>query len=299
MTHSPEIIKKRKTGIGGSEVPAILGLDKFSSPYQVWLRKTGREPAFTGNAYTKAGIILESAVVEFFTRETKYRIIKTSSKPQVYVHPKADFAIGMPDRLYIGNRIGKGILECKTMQGETDDVYDSWFAQLQWYLGVVGLMYGGVAWLEHGLNFKYKEYEYDPDFFNFMLEEVRKFWENHILTDTPPDPINIQDVNLMFTKHIEGSKIEATPEMIAVHADLKTIRGELKALEAKEAELTDWVKFAMRDTETVINGTKPLFTWRTSAPIQAFDKNKLKEADPDAYNAYCYKKPGVRMFLIK
>jgi predicted phage-related endonuclease len=205
----------------------------------------------------------------------------------------------MPDRFYIGNKIGKGILECKTTQSSLEDVPETWFAQLQWYLGIVGLMYGSVAWLEHGLDFKYHEYEFDPDFFNFMLEEVRKFWENHILTDIPPDPINVADVEKMFTRHVEGSKIDATPELIAVHQELKTVRYALKELEAKETDLIDKVKFVMKDTEVIINGTKPLFTWKATAPVKRLDISGLKEGDPDVYNAWLTETPGVRKFLIK
>jgi predicted phage-related endonuclease len=299
MTLAPEIKARRSRGIGGSEVSAILGLNKYSSPYKVWLVKTGREAPFSGNKYTDAGTLLESAVVDFFHKETHYRIIKSSAKQKVYVHPKYNFAIGMPDRFYFGNKVGKGILECKTTQASFDEPDETWFAQLQWYLGVVGLMYGGVAWLEHGLNFKYQEYEFDPDFFNFMITEVKKFWEENILKDIPPDPINVEDVQRMFTRHIEGSKLEASPEMIAVHAEIRTVRDAIKELEAKEKDLADRIKFVMRDTEVVISGTKPLFTWKTTEPIHRLDQKGLKEAEPDIYNKWIKEEPGIRKFLVK
>ena len=300
MATQSEIHKAHKRGIGGSEVSAILGLDKYSSPYKIWLIKTGREESFKGNKYTVAGNLLEPAVVQYFEQETKYRVIKSSAQQKLVVHPKYEFAIGYRDRLYVrSSTIGKGVLECKTTQQMIDDVPETWFAQLQWYLGISDLSYGAVAWLEKGLDFKYKEYEYDPEFFNYMIERVKEFWENHILTDVAPAPINVEDINRMFTRHIEGSKMDAGPEMIAVHSELKLIKEQLKELEGREAELTDRVKFAMRDTEVVLEGTKPLFTWRTTAPISSFDKEKLKVENPDVYNAYAYQKPGIRKFLVK
>ena len=47
----------RRKGIGGSDVATILGLNKWKSPYQLWLEKTGQidlehtesEPAYWGN----------------------------------------------------------------------------------------------------------------------------------------------------------------------------------------------------------------------------------------------------------
>jgi putative phage-type endonuclease len=50
-------LKERKLGIGGSEVAAIMGLSKYSTPWQVWAEKTGRfdndfdnEPMYWGRA---------------------------------------------------------------------------------------------------------------------------------------------------------------------------------------------------------------------------------------------------------
>lgn len=300
MATQTEIQKAHKRGIGGSEVSAILGLDPYSSPYRIWLTKTGRAEPFTGNKYTHAGTMLEPAVVDFFEQETKYRVIKASAKQKLVVHPRHEFAIGYPDRLYARkSTIGKGILEAKTTQTTHEDPADSWVCQLQWYLGITDLSYGAVAWLEKGLDFKYREYEYDPEFFSYMIERVREFWENNIVKDIAPDPINVDDINRMFTRHIEGSKMTAGPEMIAVHTQLKTVKEEIKELEARELELTDRVKFAMRDTEVVLDGTKPLFTWKATAPITSFDKDRLKAEKPDVYEAYVCQKPGVRKFLIK
>jgi putative phage-type endonuclease len=300
MATQTEIHKAHKRGIGGSEVSAILGLDKYSSPYKIWLIKTGREESFKGNKYTVAGNRLEPAVVEYFQEETKYRVIKSSANQKLVIHPKYEFAIGYRDRLYIRNStIGKGVLECKTTQQMIDDVPETWFAQLQWYLGISDLSYGAVAWLEKGLDFKYKEYEYDPEFFNYMIEHVREFWESYILPDVPPPPMNVDDINRMFTRHIEGSKMDAGPEMISVHNELKTVKEKIKELETRETELSDRVKFAMRDTEVVLEGTKPLFTWRTTAPIHSFNKDAFKVANPDLYEHFTEEKPGIRKFLVK
>ena len=300
MATSDQINKAHKRGIGGSEVSAILGLDKYSSPYKVWLIKTGREKSFVGNKYTVAGNLLEAAVVEYFAQETKYRVIKSSADQKLVVHPKYEFAIGYRDRLYVKtSTIGKGVLECKTTQQIIDDVPVTWFSQLQWYLGVSNLSYGAVAWLEHGLDFKYKEYDYDSDYFDFMIGRVRDFWNNHILTDIPPEPTTIDDIQRMFTRHIEGSKMDATPEMLGVYNELKSLRGKLKIDEARETELIEKVKFAMRDNEVVIDGNKPIFTWRTTEDSTTFDSKKLKDEFPDIYERYCSKKPGVRRFLIK
>ncbi|TGY23723.1 endonuclease, partial [Enterococcus hirae] len=39
MSHQ-EWFEDRKRGIGGSDVATVLGLNKYKSPYQLWLEKT-------------------------------------------------------------------------------------------------------------------------------------------------------------------------------------------------------------------------------------------------------------------
>ena len=288
----------RKQGIGGSEVSAILGLSEFSSPYKVWLNKTGRESFSVDNKYTKAGLILESAVAEYFEQETKYHVIKASANQQTVIHPKYKFAVGTHDRRYVQNR-KKGILECKTTQRTYDSVDDSWFIQLQWYLGIVGMQFGSVAWLEHGLDFKYREYEFDRDFFEYLIGAVEKFWNENVLKDIPPEPVNSADIELMFARHREGAVLEATPEILSAYYELVTTRSAIKALETTETELTELIKTVMRDNEIIQSAGKQLFTWRSPKPSQVFDRDRFQTEHPELYSQYMTEKPGTRRFLIK
>lgn len=46
-----EWLKWRSTGLGGSDVATICGLNKYKSPLQLWLEKTGQvEPVEAGEA---------------------------------------------------------------------------------------------------------------------------------------------------------------------------------------------------------------------------------------------------------
>ncbi len=70
MTHDEWLLDRRK-GIGGSDVATILGLNKWKSPYQLWLEKTSQidlehtesEPAYWGN-------VLEEVVAKEFQERT-------------------------------------------------------------------------------------------------------------------------------------------------------------------------------------------------------------------------------------
>lgn len=300
MTLPTEIQHQRSKGIGGSEVAAILGMDKYNSPYKVWLTKTGREQPEPENKFMRAGIILESAIADFFQKETNYRVFKSSAKSVLYTHPKHKFAIGIPDRFYQARKkIGRGTLECKNTQMQLDEIIDSWFCQLQWYLGVTGTMYGAIAWLERGVDFKYKEYEFNSEFFDWMIERVGKFWNENVLKQIEPAPICVEDIQMIYEHSAAGKTIEATEELVAAHKKISTIKSAIKELEKESAQLEEAVKLSMLDAEIIAENGNPLFTWKSSKPIQSFDKSTFKKDNPELYSKYQIEKPGIRRFLIK
>ena len=93
MSHQ-EWLEDRQKGIGGSDVGTILGLNKWKSPYQLWLEKTGQvvleetasEPAYWGN-------ILEEVVAKEFQERTGKKVRRRN---QVFEHPLHPFLRAMP-----------------------------------------------------------------------------------------------------------------------------------------------------------------------------------------------------------
>ena len=258
----------RKTGVGGSEVASVLGLSEYGSPYSVWYSKVYPEQLEQyDNKFMKAGRFLESAVSDFFADESGYRVIKSSANSPTIRHPEHSFALATPDRKFFArDGRGKGILECKTTQKSLDEPEMSWFVQLQWYLGVTGSKYGAIAWLERGLDFKYQEYEFDEPFWEFALESVRTFWEDYVLKKVEPNPINPEDVERMYAKHIDGKVVTATTQIAELHRELKLTREAIGDLEKMKAEYTGHVQMFMLDAESVIdNGGNVLFTWKSGA----------------------------------
>ena len=64
-----EWLNWRTSGIGGSDVSIIFGLNKFRSVYQLWLEKTGQViPVEEEYDYTHFGTILEPIGKAEFTR---------------------------------------------------------------------------------------------------------------------------------------------------------------------------------------------------------------------------------------
>lgn len=131
FTTEEEFHAHRKKTVGSSDIPTLLGLNAQygSTPYTLWLEKTGRKPGFEGNERTEWGHRLEPVIlakfVEGFTGieesyrrylESNYNIDgsftykKRRPEPEyetwdtfsfqtktVAIHPEYDFAIAHAD----------------------------------------------------------------------------------------------------------------------------------------------------------------------------------------------------------
>ncbi|GIV50738.1 MAG: hypothetical protein KatS3mg038_1259 [Candidatus Kapaibacterium sp.] len=58
----------RRSFLGASDAPAVLGLSPWRTAWEVWAEKTGRIDSWTGNAATSAGQLLEPAVLAWAAR---------------------------------------------------------------------------------------------------------------------------------------------------------------------------------------------------------------------------------------
>lgn len=307
-----EWLQLRANGIGSSEVGTILGLNPFETPYQLWRRKVGIDPPKEQNFAMRAGHYLEDAVSLFYRDETGKEIIKASAgdwiirsdaHPYMQVSPDRTFWIpGLPKSG--GN---KGILECKTTQMEVDadSVPQHWFAQLQYQLGVAELPQGALAWLTMGRSFGYRDFEFDQEFFDYMAEEVTRFWVDNIQGKQEPLLMNVADVLLRNPRHVVGKSVLADPEIAENCRVLKEIKEELSALDTRKKELESAIKMAMGDAEALVAPAdgigKPqiLATWKAAKDSVKFDEKKLAAEMPDVYASFQFTQPGSRRFLLK
>src|SRR5574341_639051 len=90
----------RQTGIGASEVAAVVGLHPTRKPIDVWAEKTGRAERFEGNAFTEWGQRIERVVAEAWQERHPDVSIFT---PGTLRHRDENFsyALASPDRVVV------------------------------------------------------------------------------------------------------------------------------------------------------------------------------------------------------
>ena len=302
-----EWLNLRKQGIGSSEVGTILGVNPYETPYQLWRRKMGFDPAVEETFAMKAGHYLEDAVSMFFADATGYEIDKGSAGDWLAVSDAKSFMRVSPDRIYLkGGNTDKGILECKTTQMdiERDDVPQHWFAQLQYQLGVAEIQQGSLAWLISGRKFGYKEYAFNQEFFEMLSERVERFWVDNILGQQAPEAANVDDIVLRSPRHVVGKMASATPELIEACAEIKQLKDERAAMNERKIALESQVKMAMDDAESLVASDmsgKPvvLATWKAAKDSLKFQEKMFAADHSELYQSYLLPQVGTRRFLIK
>lgn len=301
-------LELRKGGIGSSEVGTILGLNKWQTPYQLWRQKKGIDPAPQESFAMRAGHYLEDAVSRFYADESDNEIIKASAGDWIIVNNERPYLRVSPDRTYWPKGVSrracnKGIVECKTTQMEVDgdSLPQHWFCQLQYQLGVAELEQGAIAWLTAGREFGYRNLIFDKDFYEWMIEEVTRFWVDNIIGDAEPMAINVEDVLLKNPRHIAGKMLTANDDVIAELAELKELREELAALDARKKDIEAGIKMIMGDAEALVlpNTDNILCTWKVGKDRSKFDEKRFAQEHPDIYTQYTKTTPGSRTFLVK
>lgn len=108
-----EFLQRRKSGIGGSDVAAVMGLSKWRTPLDVWHEKTATEPP-----EDEPNDVLELAsYLEEYTA-SKYEKISGRTvrrRNSLLVSDKYPCLIGNIDREILHDERGLGILECKAL----------------------------------------------------------------------------------------------------------------------------------------------------------------------------------------
>jgi putative phage-type endonuclease len=282
-----QILEARKTGIGGSDVAAVLGLSRYKTPADIWLEKTGRLQPESGNEFTYWGQRLESIIADEYAVRNGYLL---DEPVEMFRHKKLPFLIANPDRLIRGKN---GILECKTAGaykisewGEegTDQIPTEYLLQAAHYRYVLDANFVDIAVLIGGN--AYRQYKYDKNerLEEKIMEKLTVFWEENVIKDVKPEPKTRRDVEILFR---ETDKVmEADEELEKDLMQMAELKRKSSETEKELAQLQDKICVRIGEASCVVNkiGEK-MCTWK-SVLSKRFDSATFKKERTDEYNQY-------------
>lgn len=317
-----EWLEARRTGIGGSDIAAVLGLSPWRSPLDVWKDKVGQAEPQEINEKMEWGILLEDLVARKWAR-TFGKLVRRVN--QVLRHPllpmvaNIDRAIHEAGTMPVvnGQFRTKEFLECKTaseyskhLWGEegTDEIPEYYITQCLHYLGITGCDVCHVAVLIGGSDFRAYKVLRDDEAIGIMWDAAAKWWRDYVVTRNPPPPRTIEEAQALFPRHKDAKSITVSEHTKGLILSLRAMQEVRKDAENKEKELKDLIASEMRDAEALVDASgRPLLTWKASKDSEktSWEKaaqelaQKLGEEGERIIKANTYTMAGSRRMLIK
>lgn len=293
----------RKNGIGGSDIAAIAGLNKYKTPLDVYLEKKDLiADNFVMNDAIHFGNLLEDIVAEEYARRTKSVV---SQPYKMFAHKDHPFMLANIDR-WVNDK--EYVLECKTAgafsrdkfgEQDSDQMPETYLLQCAWYAAVCDVPKVDLAVLIGGQDFRIFTYARNLLLEGKLINIASNFWNNHILKDIPPSPINQADIKTLYAQD-NAQSLEATPDIVNKIERLKQIKSEQVILDEEKSGLQVDIQSFMQENALLVGSDgKPLATWKTSKPRSAIDAAKVKELYPAIYIECIKESAGSRTFLIK
>lgn len=295
-----EWLKERQCGIGGSDVGAILGVNKYKTAFEVYLEKT--EPITEVGEQSESayfGDIFEDVVAKEFEKRTGKKVRRDRKH---YKHKEYPFMVANIDRRVVGEN---AILECKTAnqflsnEWEEDEIPASYLLQVQHYLFVTEAELGYIAVLIGGQKFIWKQVQRDEELIEMIIEAENEFWK--MVEDKTPPPLDgssaAEKYLLEKYSNAEVGKIE---ELGLEYKDKIKNLFELKyqkdLLDTQIKEIENQIKFELKDAEI---GFVPGYSvsWKNVSSNRV-DSKKLRVEYPDIYKEVL-KESKSRRFSIK
>lgn len=227
----------RSGGIGASESPAVMGVDPYRSPMDIYLKKLGLVEDVETH-HTERGTFLEPGLRAWASKRLGLPFVEASS----LVHPEFPHVMATPDGVARDGSRVVSVLELKSPGPRTwhewgdgdDEVPDRYVVQCAQQMAVTGAEVAHLVALVDG-DIRCYRIGRDRDLECYLLAKVESFWRDHVATQTPPpvDGSGAADAWLSqrFPRDTTPVRIasDAEAELLSRFAELRQASKEIQA----------------------------------------------------------------------
>lgn len=173
----------RSTGVGGSEVGTILGLNPWESAYALWAKRTGRiSSEIKDNWAIRFGKAFEQPILDLWQAEhPDWKVYRTGTYQDEY----CEYRLANPDALAQNVETGEWmVIEVKTGRTTWEEIPPAYTAQVLHYMGVLKIRKGRIV-SAAGMSWNEYEIPYNQGQIDIQNEVIARFW-NHLQEDSKP-----------------------------------------------------------------------------------------------------------------
>lgn len=302
-------LSNRCNSIGGSEIGTIAGFSSYGSAFTVYNEKLGLVEKFKGNIHTEFGTRMEPLIREWvqedFKKATDIKLY-TFEYPFMMVDKEINYfsanidGLGILEESYTfwENRdtgeiryIPKGELfglEIKTgsefmkKMWAGEEIPDSYYCQVQWYMGITGLNYFLIIYLL-GKEVKWKVVPRNEDDIKALRDIGRNFWNNNIIPKVAPDPTGIAKETGQINEQqqpLKDGEVNISEDKLSLY---KSLGDEINRLQQRQEQLKQEIFLEMRDSKNGSDGNFKIS--RFEVKRDNIDTTMLKNKYPEVYEA--------------
>ncbi len=295
-----EWLEDRRKSIGGSDAAAVIGLNRYRTPMEVYADKLGALPPKEDTEAMRMGRDLEEYVARRFCEETGKKVRRVTKTIRNADFP---FAHANIDRGVVGEKAG---LECKFSNSMSLKRYkngefpEEYYTQCVHYLAVTGWDRWYLTVAIAGVGIKIFIIERDDEEANALMNAERDFWYNHVLKGIPPEPQGTASDNAAINSLFKESENDDPIELIGFRDSLRLrdeIIMQIKTLEADRDRIEQKIKIAMGENSAAETEEYSV-TWKAQSR-KTFSKELFKKDFPNADMEQYLKTSTLRVMRIK
>lgn len=303
-----EWLAARRTGIGGSDVAAVVGISKYAGPTRVYYDKLG-VLGDQDNAAMEWGRRLEDAVRGKFADEHPEFHVRVG--PGLVAHADRRWQLATIDGLAAEHTDGDAValVEVKTGSRNTDEWGDedtdevplNYVCQTTWYMDVFGLPVAYLAVLLDGRDYREYVIEYDPVLAEKLRGHCAAFWHHHVLAQVPPLADALADTgDLLASLHTpaKDSKADLPDDVVGWARIYGNAHLDELAAAARKQEAGNQLRAAFIAAGSphhgYVDGRKVAsFALVGAEPKRVFDTEAFAAAHPDLHARFLMTAPAA------
>jgi len=230
----------RRKHLGGSDIPVLLGLSRFKTPYDLYLDKTGQvEQSDEQSEAMLAGTLFEDGVIQY-AEQTLGKITRNQyrSAKDLPIACDIDGVVKDSDEP-VEIKVEGLFWKLRDGWGEegTDNVPYDVIVQAHAHMLCQEASVCHIAAFLGGVGFRLYKIDRDEELIDIIVKKANYFWNNCVLADTPPDDSMPSIDTLKHVIREEGKAIEIDNVLADTFFTLNQIakEAEKKADAAKAA----------------------------------------------------------------
>jgi len=294
-----EWLQLRKSGIGGSDAGAVIGVNPFCSPMKVFLDKTSNTIEELDSEAVRQGRDLEDYVAQRFMEVTGVKVRRSNFMYRSKAHP---FMIADIDRFVVGEDAG---LECKTASAYNADKWKDgdipihYLLQCYHYMAVTGKKTWYLAVVILGKEFTYRKLTWDDNLIKGLLDAEKFFWEHYVLSGVIPPPDGSKACDTVLEQYFHTAKKKSEIKMVGFDEKLnrrEEILSSISKLQEEQRQIEQEVKLFMKEYE-LASSENYRISW-SNVDTTRLDTKRIKQEQPKIYQDYA-RISSSRRFQVK